>query len=177
MMIRRLFELRNPRERLLLTVFVMLLLVLWLVLQSRSWRAALQDYSMARANLAGQAVYLNAQDSIALRLSGAQAMIDPARTYTGTQLFSMVDNLARAASLPADIRSAERQEEGIFNTYSVRVDARRATLEQLLLFTQAVRQQAPYLALRSVEIRNNKDPRQLDATIVVESFELTESTF
>jgi hypothetical protein len=51
-------------------------------------------------------------------------------------------------------------------------------LQQIMTFTQAVRQQAPYLALRGFELRaNNRDPRQIDATLVVESFELTESSF
>ena len=178
MMARRLFELRNPRERILLTAFLWLLLLLWLVFQGRVWRGASYQFSAARAELRSQQVYLDEAAEIEARLLAAQGMIDHSRTYTAIQLSSVVDNMARDAGLPADIRSPERREEGIFNTYSVRVDARRATLEQLMLFTQAVRSQAPYLSIRSMEIRSNaRDPNQLDSVIVVETFELTESTF
>ncbi len=178
MMIRRLFELRSPRERLLMTVFLWLALLLWLVLSIRWWRNALYQHALASDAVAEQQIYINEANSIDERLAGAQAMIDPTRTLTSTQLFSAVDGLARESGLPADIRSPESSEEGIFNTHRVRVDVRRASLEQLMTFTQAVRQQAPYLALRNFAVRaNGRDPKQLDAVVVVESFELTQRNF
>ena len=52
----------------------------------------------------------------------------------------------------------------------------RASLEELLKLEAGIREFAPYIALAEfrVVVRQARDPRQLNATFVVVSFELNE---
>ncbi len=177
-MIRRLFESRPLRERALLTGFVWIVLLFWALMLMRGYRDGIFEMRSAKGALADQRFYLERADDIGTRLTQARDAIDTDKALNGLQLAGAVQNIASDAELLADIGSAVRSESGIFNTYRVRVSARRATMEQLLAFTQEVRKRAPYIALRSFEVSSNRrDPRQLDAVMQIESFELTETHF
>lgn len=177
-MFRRLFDSLTFRERLGLVIFIWLGVLLWLTVIRGNWVTQQRAYTEARFELNTQQTLLDNREFIDERVAVAREGIDPSRTYSGSSLFSHVDNLARQAELAADISSPIRREERIFNTNSVRVSVRRASLEQLIAFVHSVRSEAPYLALRRFQIdANQRDPRQLNAQLEIESFELAESYF
>jgi len=172
-MIRRLLETRKQRERILLIAVLGALLLLWAIMLLRSARRQATSLNEAMLDVRAQKGVITRKDEIHTRLAHARAAIDPTRTLGAIQLSSTVDALARKSGLSADIGSPLRQESGIFNTNSVRVSVRNASLEQLLGFTQSVREQAPYLALRRFKMNADpRDPRLLNAEIEIESFEL-----
>ncbi|MFA5256814.1 MAG: hypothetical protein WC360_01575 [Opitutales bacterium] len=175
-MIRRLLDTRKQRERILLSAVLGAVLLLWAIMLLRSARLQAASLDEAMMDVRAQKGVIERKDEINARLETARAAIDPARTLGAIQLSSTVDALARKASLSADIGSPLRRESGIFNTNSVRVSVRNASLEQLLGFIQTVREQAPYLALRRFKMNaDQRDPRALNAEIEIESFELNQS--
>lgn len=177
-MFRRLFDSFTLRERIGLVLFIWLAVLLWLTVIRGNWVDRQRAYVQARSDLNNQQVLIDNRDFIEERVAVAREGIDPSRTYSGSELFSHIDNLARQSELAADISSPTRREERIFNTNSVRVSVRRASLEQLISFVHSVRSEAPYLALRRFQIdANQRDPRQLNAQLEIESFELAESYF
>ncbi|MBN1403402.1 MAG: hypothetical protein JW942_02900 [Opitutales bacterium] len=172
-MIRRLLETRNRRERILLCAFIWALLLLWALLIISSARDSFSALSEARMELAAQKAVLSRSSEIKDRLTLARSSIDPAKALGPIRLSSTVDDLARKAGLTADIGSPQSKDNSIFKTSSVRISARGANLEQLINFTQSVRQQAPYLALRRFKMSaDQRNPQSINAEIEIESFEL-----
>lgn len=175
-MLRQLYDSLSLRERFLLLGFIWLGLLFWFTFQMRGYRAASTAHSSIKSILETQQVLLDNEAYIEERVALAQGSIDNSRTYSGSSLFSTVDNLARQAEIAADINSPTSSEEGIFRIHSVRVNIRRATLEQLIRFVHAVRADAPYLSLGRFQLdANARDPQQLNAQFIVESFELAET--
>ncbi len=175
-MLRRLLETRNFRERALLGAFLWALVLLWLVVLMGSISSRYSALKGARMELRSQEAVISRADQIHARLEQARSVIDPARTFSSIRLSSSVDAMARQAGLTADIGSPQKKESGIFNTSSIRVSVRGASLEQLVGFTQAVRSEAPYIAIRRFRMSaDQRDPRNLNAEIEIESFEHNQS--
>lgn len=159
-----------------MAAFLWVLLALCAALLAGSARKALRGYSTARMNAATQRELLAERQDIETRLAHARASIDSAKTVGSLQLSSRVDEIARGASLTANIASPTRRESGIFTTYTVRISCRNASLLQLINFAQEIRKNAPYLAMRKFKLgADSHDPKQLSAEMEIESFELNQS--
>ena len=175
-MIRRLLETRKPRERILLTAFLWAALLLAAAMLVGALRKSGSTLKIARSEVAVQKSTIAQKDFIEGRLANARNTIDSNKTINAIKLSSSVDALARNAGLNANIASPVRKESDIFNTYTVRMSCKNASLEQLLNFTQSVRKQAPYLAMRRFKMNaDQRDPRVLSAEIEIESFELNKA--
>jgi hypothetical protein len=176
MILRRLFETRKQRERVLLTAFLWAGILLWAAVVMSSARKSVASLKIAKSEAVEQKLLIAEKNDIEARLGKARASIDPAKTLGALKLSSTVDDLAREAGMVVSIASPVRKESSIFNTYSVRVSCRNTTLDQLFTFTQAVRKKAPYLAIRRFKMNaDQRDNRRLTAEIEIESFELNQS--
>jgi hypothetical protein len=176
MMIRRLLETRNERERILLTAFLWAGVLLWAAILAGSTRKGLTALKIAKAEAREQRFLMAEKDDIEARLVSAKSSIDSAKTLGALKLSSAVDDLARQAGMVVSIASPVRKASSIFNTYSVRVSCRNTSLEQLFAFTQAVRKQAPYLSIRRFKMNaDQRDNRRITAEFEIESFELNQS--
>lgn len=176
MMIRRLLETRKERERLLLTAFLWAGILLWAALTIGSMRKSVTALKIAKAEALEQKMLMSDSANIEERLANARASIDPSKTLGALKLSSAVDDIARQAGMVVSIASPVRKGSSIFNTYSVRVSCRNTTLDQLFNFTQTIRKQAPYLAIRRFKMNaDQRDNRRITAEIEIESFELNQS--
>jgi hypothetical protein len=172
-MIRRLLETRKNRERILMAAFLWAFVLLWAVLAAGAMRKNVTALRLARSEIRDQKSMLAQKGDIETRLEKARTSIDTAKTLDALKLSGVVDSIARDSGITANIASPVSRNSDIFNTNSVRVSCKKATLEQLLNFTQSIRKQAPYLAIRRFKISaDQRDPHNLGAEVEIESFEL-----
>jgi hypothetical protein len=175
-MIRRFLETRKLRERILLVAFIWAIVLLWAIMSVGAFRRHFSAMSLARGEIKNQKIVMAESADIESRLEKARTLIDPARTIGPLKLSSSVDTLARDAGLEANIASPTSKSSEIFNRNTVRASCKKASIDQLITFTQAVRKQAPYLSISRFKISaDQRDPHLLSAEFEIESFELAQS--
>lgn len=175
-LLRRFFETRRSRERILMTAFLWAFLLFMAGMIGGCARRNARDLGSARAESRQQKQLIAEKGRIENRLRQARESIDSAKTIGALKLSSQVDEIARAASLSANIASPTRKQSGIFSTYTVRVSCRDASLAQLIDFARQVREKSPYLAMRRFKLSaDSRDPKKLAAEMEIESFELSQS--
>lgn len=175
-MLRALFNSMTPRERLLVTLFIWALALMWLGSVLDGLRTNSADLRTTGVSLQAQADTLSLADRAEAQLQQARAGLDSGRTFSAAQLVGQLDSLAREAGLTFDLSSPQTQETDIFSFHNVRMGIRRAQLSDLIAFDEKIRAHAPYIALARFQfIANTRDPRFLDATLEISSFELKES--
>ena len=173
---RQILELLSLRERGLLILFLWVLLVWWLTEVLGAYRSSAATHSTNAATLETHASWFAERDFINQRLAAAREGVDPANTYNAEQLAGRVDSLMRSLSLRYNSARPSTESTDIFSFHTLRIDLPRASLEELLRVEAGLREFAPYISLSQFQVaaRNQRDPRQLNATFVVVAFELNE---
>lgn len=175
-MIRRLLETRKFRERVLLIAFLWTIVLLWAALSLGSLQRHFSSMRLAMSEVKNQKTVIAEKSEIQDRLEKARALIDPSKTIGTLKLSSTVDSIARDTGIEANIASPTSRTSDIFNKNTVRVTCKKASIDQLMNFTQAVRKQAPYLSISRFKINaDSRDPHYLGAELEIESFELSKS--
>ncbi|HNX05903.1 MAG TPA: hypothetical protein PKI32_10405 [Opitutales bacterium] len=158
-----------------MAAFLWVFLLFCAVVMTGAVRRSATALKLARMEAADQKQTLAQRPEIESRLQHARESIDPAKTIGALKLSSRIDELARGASLTANIASPTRKESGIFTTHTVRISCRNASLEQLINFAGEIRRNSPYLAMRRFKMNSDsRDPKQLSAEMEIESFELNQ---
>ncbi|KAF0094435.1 MAG: hypothetical protein E1N59_1966 [Puniceicoccaceae bacterium 5H] len=167
------FQRMSLRERLLLVASVWVLLLVWLWLLLGKLSPEFHDFQRYGKVLDGQERKLTQAEDARQSYEQAIMNIDPQRTYNASQLFGRVDELVRDDIPDFDINRAQTESSELFNFYRVRLSIDRASLEDLIAFDEKLKAESPYLTLTSFTLRSMpRDPRQLDATFEIASFEL-----
>jgi hypothetical protein len=174
--VRLAFHALSVRERALALLVLASLLLIWMTV-------LLKDLGAESRNIRFQSETLEtfrstiAQENLASQLlADARAGLDTSRTFSAAQLVGQLDNIAREAELIRfDISSPSTQESEIFSFHTVRLNIKRAELAELIEFDQKIKQFAPYISLSEIQVSANKqDPRYLEATLELVSFELND---
>lgn len=175
-MIRNLFFSLSVRERLLLTVFVWALIMVWLLGLLDSFGNTLRDFRYNGQALERFEETLEQSEMVELLLEEARAGLDSSRTYSASQLVGRLDSLAREADLGSfDLNIPSTQETDLFSFHNVRLNINNTRIEELIAFDQRIKEDAPYISLARFElVASRRDPRYLDAVFELTSFELKE---
>lgn len=169
------FSLKS-RERILLSLLFTALILLWMALVVRSLIAEIPEYRNSRARLNDQSIILQEQPAVQAQLTEALANVDANRTYSASQLVAKLDSLRREIGLKVDLSSPVAEEAGIYTSYNVRLRVENGNLEDLVRFNQAVQKENPYIVITKFQFSpNRRDPREIDATFDIASFELQQS--
>ncbi len=176
MIIRQIFNVLSLRERYLVMAFVWALLLLWLVFLMEGLRGTWTSFSQNRNNLATFEYTIGQAEEAELLLQEARQGLDSSKTFSAAQLVGRLDSLARENEVSSfDLSTPSSIETQLFNFNNVRLSIKRARISDLIRFDQAVKAYSPYIALGDFQITANKrDPRFLDATFELVSFELKE---
>ncbi len=169
----RLYRRLSVREKLLALLFVVVLVALWAASLSNrigQWRLERRQTSL---ELLEQSQWLAHREDIATDLARALQRVDPAKTYSNTQLSGRIDALVREVALAADIDPVRTREGEIFNDHNLRVRLNRVSLAKLIEFNRLLSEETPYINLESLRISANKrNPEELDARFEINSFDL-----
>lgn len=175
-MIRQLFHAMSVRERFLLALFIWALILVWLLVVIDSFGNSLTQFKDNRETLELFAQRIEQSDEAQAALDKARSGLDSSKTFNSAQLVGRLDSIARETDLNSfDIRTPSTMETELFSFHSVRLGVKRARLDELIRFDQAVKQFSPYIALTEFQLNaNTRDPRYLDAVFEFVSFELKE---
>jgi hypothetical protein len=172
-MLRQVFFSLKSRERVLLSALFFACFLIAAVFVIRGLRGEVPAYLQARRTLDQQSRLLEAEPAVRARLNEALATVDGSRTYSATQLVAKLDSLRRQIGLTVDLSSATAEEAGIYTAYNVRLRVDNGNLEDLVRFNNAVLRENPYIVITQFQFSaSRRDPRQIDATFDIASFEL-----
>jgi hypothetical protein len=173
----RLFHAFSLRERMLLALFCWSMLIIWLLGLLDTAVANYRSWQQFRATRLAFEEQLAQAPLAAGLLQQARASVDASRTFSAAQLVGQLDTIARGASLSSfDLSIPGTQESDIFSFHTVRLNVKRAQLHELIELDRRIKQHAPYITLSQFQVvSNRRDPRYLDATLELASFELKEA--
>lgn len=176
MVLRQVFNILSLRERYLLAAFIWALLLMWGVFLLQSLKLTWNSFRSNQTSLRQFEETLALADAAEQLLRNARQGLDSSKTFSAAQLVGRLDSLARENEVSSfDISTPSTIESQLFTFNNVRLSIKRARIAELIRFEQAVKAYSPYIALGNFQITSNKrDPRFLDATFELVSFELKE---
>ncbi|MEX0325242.1 MAG: hypothetical protein AB3N33_04050 [Puniceicoccaceae bacterium] len=176
MMIRQLFNALSLRERYLMALFVWALLLLWLLYLVEGFQKTWSTFTLNDQVLDAFVTTIGQAEEAQLLLTAARQGLDSNKTFSSAQLVGRLDSLARENEVTSfDISTPSTIESQLFSFHNVRLSIKRARINELIRFDQAVKAYTPYIALGDFQVTANKrDPRFLDASFELVSFELKE---
>jgi hypothetical protein len=170
---KRFFLTRSFREKTLLVAFVSLVAIAWLLSGAGRARARLQDWQSLRASGEEQRLWLTNRTEIEARAAKATAQLDPAKTLNGTRLVAEMSSLAAQAGLTAEVSGQRTERTTQFAFHSAQVTFRRAEMNALVKFYEALSARSPYVGLEQVSLAADRGaPGALNATFRVTAAEL-----
>jgi len=176
-MLKKLFEAMSVRERALLSAFLWICIFVWASILLSDFRETRIAHLKTQADLDEQNTLFDNRAAIEGRLRNALNRLDPSKTYGSQQLVGKLDAFARDSSLTVDISNPDTEVSDTVNVHTVRIQARKAELAELIDFDNRIKGESPYLSLERVRLIPNKaDPRFINAQFVVSSFELKSQT-
>jgi hypothetical protein len=142
---KRFYDARSLRERLLLLAFLLIGVVWWgsdLVVRTRLLVAA---WNSAKGDAEVQRLWLEQEPAVAARTAQVAGRLDAARTLNATQAFATVSQLT--AGLPVELGAQRTDRTDNFSLHSLQVTFRRADMAGLLRFYEGISARAPYLGI------------------------------
>ena len=173
---RPIFNALSLRERYLLALFVWVMLLIWMLGLLEGFGQRSGSFRINGQLLATLEDTIAQADAAEAALIQAREGLDGARTFSAAQLVGKLDALARENEVSSfDISTPSTVDTQLFSFHNVRLSIKRARIEELIRFDQAVKVFSPYIATSDFQVTaNNRDPRFLDAVFELVSFELKE---
>ncbi|MEN8662855.1 MAG: hypothetical protein ABF322_06455 [Lentimonas sp.] len=176
---KRIYKRMTVREKLLCLLFILVFIFIW----TNSWFERTTTWNdtrqLAEVELSTQAQWLERSDFFAEGLARALERVDPAKTYSASQLSGKIDSLLRKASLAsqADMDPVRTREGEIFNDHYLRVRLSRISIAQLININKLLKAETPYINIQSVRINAiRKKEELLDVRLEINSFDLKDET-
>jgi len=167
---RRFFQKRTMRERVLMLIFAAIGLAWWAPVALRHLgvlRRDLKEYGIERET---QELWLSRRPEIEAQAAAAARTLDPAKTLNASQAFAELSRMA--SGLTAEIGSQRSQQSDQFSLNNVQVTIRRADIAALLRFYEQLSARAPYLGIEQCVISQDRaSPGMLSAVFRVYSIE------
>lgn len=170
---RTFFLSRSLREKLLVLLFAAAVAVVWLTGATGRLIEDWQGWRSAVIEQENQRLWLGHRPAVEERTAQAVRNFEPDRTLDATHLIGEVSALADAAGLSAGIDPPRTQRTDQFAYHTVQVSFRRAGLDALVNFYEALGRRAPYLALEQCTLTADRAaPERLNATFSIFSVEV-----
>ncbi len=169
------FLARHFREKVLLTAFVALVAVTWLLSAGRRARVFWNDWRSTTGQLESQRRSLGDRAAVEAAAAKAVAHLDPARTFSSPRLLgelsSIADRVGVRANTSSEILGTERTSQFSMNT--VQFAIRNADLPAVLSFCDELDQRSPYIGLEQFSLAvNPANPAFLNVMLRFSSVEM-----
>jgi hypothetical protein len=159
-------------EKILLTVFLLIIAVLGFSRVLRDMGRFLADFRETSTILAAQRTSLDGRAETEARVKAALSQLDPSHTLDGARLQGDLNTLA--AGLPdttIDARPDEPADQ--FIKHSVQFSVRKVDWSTLQKFYVDLSKRAPYISIEQCSISADRaTPTQLNATMLISSVEI-----
>jgi len=142
---KKLFQGRSLRERLLLLAFTLIALGWWAPVALGRLAALRRDLGEARLQRETQQITLAHRKEIEVRAAAAGRTLDPAKTLDASQAFAELNRIT--TGLTAEIGAQRSTRSDQFALHNMQVSIRRADLKALYGFYEQLSARAPYLGI------------------------------
>lgn len=167
---------RTRRERLLLIGFLGVAAIVWtssLIGQLSNQRAI---HEQLNRRSSAQQLWASREDAIEAQLAASRAELQSELIFTSNQLAEFIDTLARDLGINCELSNPVSEDGEVFAVHSLSMTIRGETIGSLLFFEDYLLDEAPYLVIREVRLSPvTNDPRLINASFIVEAFELKEN--
>jgi len=178
MNLRQFYQRMTLREKALLAAFVWVILLILFAFALRDFRGMIALWSATGRDLKVQQRSLAMAPEVESQLQAELEFFNSDRTFDSAALAGRVDQLAQQTGINLVNFSADTEESDIYVLHSMRLSIRDTPLERLMAFDDAMDEEQPYINQVSVSLdANRRNPEQLDATIIIKSFELKPGGF
>lgn len=171
------FHAKTLRERMLVTVFILMIGAAWALTAIGRVRSHWSDWQLANADIKDQDSWLTRQAEIEQRSAEAVKNLDPAKTFDATRLVATLSTLTSSQGLGAAIDPPRSERTSQFAYHTTRVTLRRAALPALLNFQDELAKLSPYLTTEQISVETDRGaPGMLNVTLQVSATQvLTDS--
>lgn len=170
------FYQRLLREKMLLTLFMWVLFLIWLFYFYNNCLALKDRLNTAWEGLDYQELWLSNQIAVQERLDKSLEQLDPEKSYAKNEFIGRVDAIARDSGGQYDISNPTTEKGDIFQEHLLSVNFRNTLFSNLLKFEEAIEKEAPYLGLRKIQMSPNlRNPNLIEARFEIVSIELIKS--
>jgi len=163
------------REKVLGLIFVIALLGVWASMQIERHLSMAREYTEIGNNLGVQRIVLDDRENIEARFNAKIAEIDLDALPTRDEVSASIDALVRKRGFNFKT-TPPKSDPGApltFHGYSASIEG--ANYEDLIAFTQELRETLPYVSLRRVVVQSQRSNDQLlDAKLELKSIEYTQ---
>ena len=167
---KRFFDARSLRERVLLLAFALIGAVWWgaelagrVRLEVEAWRSVARDAEVQR-------LWLEQGGRVGERTAEVAKRLDPARTLNAAQAYAEISSLAQG--LPIEMGAQRTDRTDSFALHSLQVTFRRTDMASLVKFYTGLSERAPYLGLDQCTLTADRaTPGMLNAVFRVYSVE------
>ena len=166
-----LFAKLNQREKILLTIVMWTVVIVWLSNTFSNMGVLKDEWSVIGEDLRVQQDKLNEAPIIKQEFDAYWEKMKPEQTFTQSELAQKIDNIARQHNLTYTARKAKSVEDGLLDLHTITVTIPNATIEKLIAFDSLLRDESPYMALQYVRISANLKAPYLRADFRIRSFE------
>lgn len=167
---KRFFNSRLLRERLLMLVFVGLGALWWGAEIITRVRGNVQAWQSLAEDAKVQRLWLAQETTVAQRTSELAGQLDAGKTMTATQAFAEVNRLAQG--LPVEMGAQRTDRTEYFSLHSLQVTFRRVDMAGLLRFYEGVMSRAPYVGIDQCSLSADRaSPGMLNAVFRVYAVE------
>lgn len=151
---KKFFDSRLLRERLLMLVFVAIGGVWWGSEIITRVRGNVLDWRFLKSDAADQRDILSRQASITQRTADMASRLDTGKTMNAAQAFAEVNRLAQG--LPVEMGAQRTDRTDTFSLHSLQVTFRRVDMAGLLRFYEGVMSRAPYVGIDQCTINADR---------------------
>lgn len=167
---KRFFDARSLRERVLLLAFALIGAVWWgaelagrVRLEVEAWRSVARDAEVQR-------LWLEQGGRVGERTAEVAKRLDPARTLNAAQAYAEISSLAQG--LPIEMGAQRTDRTDSFALHSLQVTFRRTDMASLVKFYTGLAARAPYLGIDQCTISADRaSPGMVNAVFRVYSVE------
>ena len=161
------------REKLLLTLFVWVILILLSVELTKSTKKLLQAWFENQNQNTLQQLILEREPDYDRRFASIQDRFNPQLTLNESELRNRIESICKQFNLNYQIESRLPQKEGSFSLHEVLLSLNKINMEALLTFHQKTLESSPYMrldAMTLIPLRGNES--QMNARFTFKSFEM-----
>lgn len=164
------------REQILLLLFVLIIFAVWASSLVTKWSEARTDYRRSNQSLSFQKMVLAEESNIEKQLVELQQKFDQSKTLSLFKLSERIESLTRQAEVGGDVTRPNTEKGEVFNVNTVEVLIKSKKIGKIMVFTQLLKDQSPYISINDLKITPQKsNPNLLDARFRVSSLELNQA--
>ena len=167
---KKFFQGRSRRERLLLLAFALVALGWWAPVALGRLAALRRDFTEIRLQRETQQITLSHRKEIEVRAAAAGRTLDPAKTLDASQAFAELNRITTGLTAEIGAQRSTRSEQ--FALHNMQVSIRRADLKALYGFYEQLSARAPYLGIEQCVLSADRaNPGLLNGVFRIYSIE------